>query len=182
MKTERDIITIILALIFMLLFGVMCTDSSLAREGYIPRYSPNDLTLRRELEGEVLRARGRNPGTLSHRVLDYAIIIAKVESGIQQVNSVSGKDIGIFQFHTDTITAYKLDKVKLQSDLEYQVDSFILIMMEKYSLCVEKYPNSWPACWHSSTEVLHYNYWQKLEKARKLLYREARNETKSDCY
>ncbi len=92
------------------------------------------------------------------QMLRRALVIAKLESDYQGVISRSGKDLGVFQFHTDTIRRYGFDKNYLRSNLEYAMYAFTLVMHDKLTAC--KHRKVPEACWHSTTQV-HYSRYSK---------------------
>jgi hypothetical protein len=65
-------------------------------------------------------------------------------------------DIGIFQFNLYTIKAYKIDKLRLEFDLEYATHEHIKLLAKKKEYCKDK-TDSW-ACYHSSIERHRQTY------------------------
>ena len=96
---------------------------------------------------------------------DYLLVIASIESDMQQINSSSNKDIGIFQIHVDEIKRRGVYKRLLETNIPYQIYVSNDILLTKYEECKKVYPVSWPACYHSATKTHHYRYW-KIFKAR----------------
>jgi hypothetical protein len=74
-------------------------------------------------------------------------------------NISTDKDIGIFQFNLGTIKIYKMDKLRLQFDLEYATHEHVKLLAKKKEYCKDK-EESW-ACYHSSAPR-HYSNYVKL--------------------
>jgi hypothetical protein len=102
---------------------------------------------------------------------DYAIAIAAQESGIEQINSRSEKDIGIFQISVKEIKNRKLSKQLLEENVEYEVLVFRDILRDKLKMCTNRYPFTAIACFHSATPKFHYRYMQRIEKYFSLIRR-----------
>lgn len=102
---------------------------------------------------------------------DYAIAIAMAESNIEQINSRSEKDIGIFQIYINEIKRRKLNKLRLETNVEYQVLVFRDILREKLRDCRNRYPFTAIACYHSATPRHHYRYFQKFELYYRKIWR-----------
>lgn len=65
-------------------------------------------------------------------------------------------DIGLFQFNLFTIKAYKMDKLRLQFDLEYATEQHVILLAKKKEYCKDK-EEAW-ACYHSSIPRHHATY------------------------
>ncbi len=69
-------------------------------------------------------------------------------------------DVGIFQFHVDTIEYYNLDVQLIRSDLEYAVEQHIKLLKKKIKLClrhgIDK-DEAW-SCYHSLTRKHRRKY------------------------
>ena len=104
-----------------------------------------------------------------------SIAIARQESGIRNINRYEWavtknsagylvrtkniSDIGIFQFHVNTIAHRKLDPELLQVDLEYQVKEHVRLLRDKIRICKNRKTarkfriprnEAW-SCYHSAT-------------------------------
>jgi hypothetical protein len=94
---------------------------------------------------------------------NVSVAIAMQETGITNKNRMEkGKvtDVGMFQFHIDTIKYYKLDKVRLMNDLEYAVKSHTKLLRIKIDQCrnILKVKNKAWSCYHSFTESHREKY------------------------
>ena len=82
---------------------------------------------------------------------------------VKKYEIVSGyTDMGLFQFHVDTITAYKLDLNKLEN-LEYVVKSHFKILKDKIKQCKRFGKQAW-TCYHSSTPKYRNRYYNDVMK------------------
>ena len=97
------------------------------------------------------------------------LVISQTESGMRQVDSPSGDDVGYFQIHKGEIDRRKLDKKRLQTDLLCQYGVALLIMADKKRECKKKYPDTWFCCYNSSTPKPHKEYYKKLKRSAKHL-------------
>jgi len=102
---------------------------------------------------------------------DYAISIAMVESNIEQINSRSGKDVGLYQIHVNEIKRRKLNRDLLEENVEYQTLVFRDILREKLIHCAKRYPFSAIACFHSATPKYHYRYFKRFEMSYSKIWR-----------
>ncbi len=59
-------------------------------------------------------------------------------------------DLGIFQFHINSVMYYNLDPVRIMSDMDYAIDSHFKILKNKMKVCSRLGPESW-TCYHSKT-------------------------------
>lgn len=62
-------------------------------------------------------------------------------------------DVGLFQFHVNTIENYDLDVNRIKKDLDYAVYHHVKLLKQKMNLCVKlgvAYSVSW-SCYHSAT-------------------------------
>lgn len=94
---------------------------------------------------------------------DYAIAIAMVESNIEQINSRSGDDLGVFQVHIKEVERRKLSKDLLEENIEYQVLIFRDILRDKLKMANRRYPFTAIAAYHSMTPKYHYRYFKRFE-------------------
>jgi len=83
-----------------------------------------------------------------------SVAIVAQESMFRNINT--DIDIGIFQFNLFTIKAYKLDKLRLQFDLDYATEQHIILLAKKKEYCKD-IEDSW-ACYHSSIPRHHATY------------------------
>lgn len=60
-------------------------------------------------------------------------------------------DVGIFQFHVNTIQNYSMDALRLRDDIEYATEQACLLLSLKIKECKDVGKNAW-ACYHSRTE------------------------------
>lgn len=98
------------------------------------------------------------------QTIERAVIIAKLESDYQNIISKKGDDFGVFQFHTDTINSYGLDKNYLMTNRFYQFHSFERIMKDKLAQCKSREIPE--ACWHSATDKHYDRYSGKYKQIR----------------
>ena len=70
---------------------------------------------------------------------------------VKSYKEVEGySDLSIFQFHVDTIKYFNIDPIKLNSSLEYAVETHFKILKHKQEQCAHLNENAW-ACYHSKT-------------------------------
>jgi hypothetical protein len=100
------------------------------------------------------------------------------ESGLQQVHRYTnvliedkaGKyvkikgitDVGVWQFHIDTIKDFDIDINKLMTDLEYATHAHFRILKDKIRECSHLKTYAW-TCYHSKTKR-HREYYKKRVK------------------
>lgn len=60
-------------------------------------------------------------------------------------------DVGIFQFHVNTIQNYSMDALRLRDDIEYATEQACLLLSLKIKECQDIGKDSW-SCYHSRTE------------------------------
>lgn len=70
-------------------------------------------------------------------------------------------DVGLFQFHVKTILAYKLDPIRLQTDLDYSVSTHFKVLSDKLKQCKSLKQYAW-SCYHSKTPTLRKHYAKKV--------------------
>jgi hypothetical protein len=110
-----------------------------------------------------------------------AVAIAMQESGLRNVNKSSNglilenicdsdgvceqkykegtvyTDIGIFQFHIETIKNYNINVNLLINNMEYAVDQYFKLMTQKVKMCKNLGDDAW-SCYHSNTEQYRQQY------------------------
>jgi len=88
-------------------------------------------------------------------------------------------DIGLFQFHVNTIIYNKINPLRLASDLDYTVQQHFLLLSKKQQQCDHLGKESW-ACYHSKNKKYRDKYVklvnryfidksQRLSKVKKIL-------------
>jgi hypothetical protein len=116
-----------------------------------------------------------------------AIAIAMQESGLRNVNKASNglilenicdsdgvceekfresiiyTDIGIFQFHVDTIRNYNIDVNLLISNMEYAVEQYFKLMTKKVKMCKDLGEDAY-LCYHSKTKEERDKYKVLVER------------------
>lgn len=86
------------------------------------------------------------------------VIVFEVKDGVETFKYVRGSsDIGIFQFHADTIRKYNINAVKLKNDLAYSVDQHFRLMKKKLKYCKHLGKDAW-TCYHSRTTIHRERY------------------------
>jgi len=74
---------------------------------------------------------------------------------------VSGySDLGLYQFHVNTIIHYKIDINQLD-DLEYATKMHFKILADKLKMCKKHGDQAW-TCYHSKTERLRNRYYEDV--------------------
>lgn len=92
------------------------------------------------------------------------VIVFEKKNGIETFKYVKGSsDIGLFQFHSETIRRYKLDAVKLKNDIAYSVDQHFMLMSKKLKHCKHLGKEAW-TCYHSRTLVFRKRYKKDVER------------------
>lgn len=69
-------------------------------------------------------------------------------------------DVGLFQFHVNTLIYHKINPLRLASDLDYSVEQHFLLLSKKQKQCQSLGKNAW-ACYHSRTKK-HRDKYVKL--------------------
>jgi hypothetical protein len=169
-------------MLFLVFLVSKCTDIATAKE-YTAQFQVSP-KIQQCIDKHVRRIDKLNPDSSVKQELakwlcvhldpverDYAIAIAMVESQIEQINSRSGKDIGVYQIHVNEIKRRKLSKELLEENLEYQTLVFRDILREKLRHCARKYPFSAVACFHSATPKYHYRYFKRFEMSYSKIWR-----------
>lgn len=72
-------------------------------------------------------------------------------------------DVSIWQFHVETIIAYKEDPVMIKTDLEYATDFHFRLMRDKIHMCRHLDDEAW-TCYHSATERLRERYKKDVQR------------------
>lgn len=72
-------------------------------------------------------------------------------------------DFGPFQFSYGTIKAYKIDPIRVETDLEYAVKWHFNILKQKQVLCSDYGQEAW-SCYHSKTPHLRKSYLNQVNK------------------
>lgn len=72
-------------------------------------------------------------------------------------------DIGVFQFHVNTIINKDIDPVLLTEDMDYMVDWHFRFLKEKKNMC-QHLGVEWWGCYHSRTPELHSRYIRKVSR------------------
>ncbi len=72
-------------------------------------------------------------------------------------------DLGIFQFHVNTIISNDIDPVRLIEDLDYATDWHYQVLKKKIVQCKHLGEKAW-ACYHRRTPMLHANYFKKVSR------------------
>lgn len=120
----------------------------------------------REIYAKVSEAAQRHADTID----PYTIVaIAFVESSLRQITSLSGRDVGLFQFATFETARRGIDERRLLIDVDYAFAEFAKLMREKRDMCAARYPKTWYACWHSKTPVYHLAYARRVERHARFL-------------
>jgi len=92
------------------------------------------------------------------------VIVFEKKDGVETFKYVKGSsDIGLFQFHAETIRRYKLDAVKLKNDIAYSVDQHFMLMKKKLKQCKYLKEEAW-TCYHSRTPVFRKRYKEDVER------------------
>ena len=74
---------------------------------------------------------------------------------------ISGySDMGLYQFHVNTILHYKIDINRLD-DIEYAVQMHFKILRDKLKMCKKHGDQAW-TCYHSKTERLRNRYYNDV--------------------
>lgn len=73
-------------------------------------------------------------------------------------------DIGVFQFHVNTILLNDIDPVRLMEDLPYAVDWHYKILKQKQRQCEKEYGVEAWGCYHSRTRALHARYVKQVSE------------------
>lgn len=78
-------------------------------------------------------------------------IIKKPDNTYDYIDVIT--DVGLFQFHVNTIENYDLDVNRIKKDLDYAVYHHVKLLKQKMNLCVKlgvAYSVAW-SCYHSAT-------------------------------
>ena len=66
-------------------------------------------------------------------------------------------DVGLFQFHVNTIIYNKINPLRLATDLEYTVEQHFLLLSKKQKQCQSLGKEAW-ACYHSKNKKYRDKY------------------------
>jgi len=66
-------------------------------------------------------------------------------------------DLGLYQFHVDTIEQYKIDPFRLKKDLRYVIEMHFRILRNKIKMCRKLKADAW-TCYHSKTRYYRKQY------------------------
>lgn len=102
-----------------------------------------------------------------HMDVFVSLAIARQESSLNPNAKGLTGDVGVFQFHPATIKNYRLDRRRLQYDLDYAVEQHFALMAEKHEICKGDH---WWECYHSRTpshrqiyrKLVERYYWPKI--------------------
>jgi hypothetical protein len=105
--------------------------------------------------------------SLRHGTNPYrTVAIIAQESMFRNINT--NIDIGIYQINVNTATAYNIDTLRLQEDLEYATEQHILLLKKKKEYCLDLEEEAW-TCYHSKTpkhrkayKIAVDRYYQKI--------------------
>lgn len=82
----------------------------------------------------------------------------KKDQCVKKYKYVEGlTDVGLFQFHVNTIIYNKINPLRLASDLEYVVKQHFLLLSKKQKQCQFLGAESW-ACYHSKNKKYRDKY------------------------
>jgi len=122
-----------------------------------------------------------------HQDAYLSVAIAMQESGLRNVNKSSNglilenicdsdgvceqkyregviyTDIGIFQFHVDTIKNYNIDANLLINNMEYAVEQYFKLMTSKIKMCRDLGKDAY-LCYHSKTKEERNKYKVLVER------------------
>lgn len=107
-----------------------------------------------------------------------SVAIGRQESGLREVSRketiiifnpkpiyITGyTDICMFQFHSRTIKAEKLDAYKLHTDLEYCVEQHIKLLKKKIKICKKRLGKDAYSCYHSFNDGPRKVYQKLVER------------------
>jgi len=105
---------------------------------------------------------------------NLAVAIGMQETGLRNINRTQNiiqfnkdkttwtvrrgvSDVCMYQFHVNTIVSYKIDPIKLLSDINYCVAWHFKVMRDKKKMCRKYGKEAW-GCYHSKTKILRKHY------------------------
>ena len=72
-------------------------------------------------------------------------------------------DLSIWQFHIDTLLNFKIDPIRVQTDLEYATDFHFKLLKHKIKKCSKHKDLAW-SCYHSATERHRLKYVEDVSR------------------
>lgn len=90
--------------------------------------------------------------------------LIKTDTGYHFIDVIT--DVGLFQFHVNTIEYYEMDIDRLKNDLEYAVENHVKLLRQKIDMCIRRgipASGAW-ACYHSYSDGHRQKYRRMVER------------------
>lgn len=104
-----------------------------------------------------------------YRVIAIAYQESRFKNNEIALNKNGTVDVGVFQFNTGTIIYYKLDALKLKTDLNYATEKACFLLREKVKLCEIVHGSAAWSCYNSIVEKHRKRYEMAVDKWYQLI-------------